>query len=229
MELAGLFVTAFMVALSGALMPGPLLAVTIDESARRGACAGPLLILGHAVLEGALVAGVAFGLASFLKNPAVISVIAFAGGAILLWMGADMIRAAPGLSLRAGTAPRRRLHPVAAGVVVSLSNPYWTIWWATIGMSYLVISLKLGLAGVLVFFAGHILADLAWYGLVSTGVARGRRLMTDRLYRGIIAVCGVVLLAFGLWFVHTGAATLAGGSGAVRPAAGIGADEAQVD
>jgi threonine/homoserine/homoserine lactone efflux protein len=44
-----LFVTSFIVALSGAVMPGPLLTVTISETSRRGLMTGPLLIVGHAV------------------------------------------------------------------------------------------------------------------------------------------------------------------------------------
>ena len=96
------------------------------------------------------------------------------------------------------------MHPVASGIVVSLANPYWTIWWATIGLGYLVIGLRFGLVGVAVFFAGHILADLAWYTLVSVGIASGRGILPDRVYRGMLALCGVVLIGFGAWFLWTG-------------------------
>ncbi len=64
-------------------MPGPLLAVTIDESIRRGPKAGPLIVAGHAILEAALVAALAFGLVSFLKSDVVIAAISFAGGAVM--------------------------------------------------------------------------------------------------------------------------------------------------
>ena len=97
------------------------------------------------------------------------------------------------------------MHPVAAGIVVSLSNPYWTFWWVTIGINYVLMSLKFGWVGVVTFFAGHIMADLAWYGLVSTGVARGRSFLSDRVYRRIIFACGVVLVGFSVWFFWTAA------------------------
>ena len=208
-QLALIFGTAFIVGFSGAMMPGPLLAVTIHESTRRGSVAGPLIVLGHAVLEAALVGAIVLGLASFLRSPLVIGVVGIAGGAMMGWMGQDMVRSARRLSLRAATSAPSRMHPVAAGVVVSLSNPYWTIWWATTGITYLIMGLKYGMAGVLVFFAGHILSDLTWYTLVSVGVARGRTLMSDSVYRRAIALCGVALIAFGIWFLSTGIGRLA--------------------
>ena len=82
-----LFVTSFIVALSGAIMPGPLLAVTISESSRRGVMTGPLLIVGHGLLELALVLALVLGLAPLLKMEPVFVVIALAGSALLLWTG----------------------------------------------------------------------------------------------------------------------------------------------
>jgi threonine/homoserine/homoserine lactone efflux protein len=204
LKLGGIAVTAFIVGLSGALMPGPLLAVTVDESARRGAKAGPLLILGHMLLEGALVAGLVFGLGTLLAHRLVIGVIGIVGGAGVCWMGQGMLRSVGKVSLQATASARSRLHPVAAGIIVSLSNPYWTLWWATIGAGYVVMGLRFGLPGILAFFVGHILADFAWYTLVSVGIARGRRFISDRVYRGLVAVCGVALVAFGVWFVWSG-------------------------
>src|SRR5271157_4108973 len=68
LEFFAIFTTSFTVALSGALMPGPLLTVTISESARRGYMAGPLLIVGHSVLELVLVTAICLGLDVYLKE-----------------------------------------------------------------------------------------------------------------------------------------------------------------
>lgn len=203
-KLVGIFVTAFVVGLSGAMMPGPLLAVTVSEASRRGAVAGPLLMVGHAVLEALLVAAVARGLAGFLNMPVTIGVVGLIGGAVMCWMGQDMVRSAKSASLRTERTRPSRLHPVAAGILVSLSNPYWTIWWATIGMGYVMMGLRFGTLGITVFFAGHIAADFAWYTFVSVGIAKGGELLPDRTYRAIILVCGVALVAFGVWFLLTG-------------------------
>ena len=171
--LAGIFGSAFVIGFSGAMMPGPLLAVTVSESARRGAVAGPHLMVGHMILEASLVAAIAFGLAGMLENPVVIGCLALVGGAVMCWMGQGMVRSVKNLSLSGTAQQRSRMHPVLAGALISLSNPYWTIWWATIGIAYVMTGLNHGLTGILVFFAGHILSDFVWYTGVSLGVARG--------------------------------------------------------
>ena len=209
MELAlvTIFSTSFVLALSGALMPGPLLTVTVSESSRRGAVAGPLMICGHGLLELAMVAALMAGLAPILVRNDVFIFISLTGGAILLYMGISMLKSLPGMALHgssssAPAADGRNL--VVAGLILSAINPYWLIWWASIGLGYIVYSMKFGLLGVTAFFCGHILADLAWYTLVSFGIARGRHLLGNGLYRKLIGGCAVFLIAFACWFFYSG-------------------------
>lgn len=202
MNLALIGLSSFVVALSGALVPGPLFTITIGESVKRGSIAGPLIILGHGILELLLVILLIFGIAPFLSTKGARLLIAIIGGFILVAMGVIMIKDAA--RARLDITPGRNgrgLHPVISGIVGSLSNPYWLIWWATAGLGYLVASMKYGLAGVAAFFTGHILADLAWYSLLSLAVSRGRKVMGDRGYRFMLYGCGIFLLAFGAWFI----------------------------
>jgi threonine/homoserine/homoserine lactone efflux protein len=218
-SVAGIAITSFLVGLSGAMMPGPVLTVTIGETAARlrpddpgairraqarGALAGPLIVLGHGILEVLLVAGIVLGLGKLLVLGPVIGTIALLGGAVLMWMAWGMFKSVESLSLRSGPEGERRRHLVLAGLLTTLSNPYWIIWWATIGLSYIAISLRLGLAGLFSFYIGHILSDLFWYGSVSLALAMGRRLLTDRTYRGLVTTCAVLLLGFGLYFGYAG-------------------------
>ncbi len=203
-ELAAIFGGSFALALSGALMPGPLLTVTVAESARIGFRAGPLLITGHAILELLLVIAIFQGLGPFLKSPSVMGIIALFGGGMLLWMGVGMIRNSSGLSLnrqKAENHGKHTSHPVLIGILASLSNPYWTLWWATIGLGYLVAAMKYGAKGIVVFFLGHIAADYAWYALISLGISRGKRLLKDTSYQIMIRICGFFLIGFGGWFI----------------------------
>jgi len=100
------------------------------------------------------------------------------------------------------------LRPVIDGIVTSASNPYWSLWWATIGLGYLLLSRGQGWRGVLAFFFGHILSDAAWYLFVGTTVSAGRGRFTDRMYRGIVGACAVFLVFFALTFGYLGVSRL---------------------
>lgn len=215
MELGAIFVTAFLVAFSGAMMPGPLLTVTIGETARRGFIAAPLLMLGHAILEILLILALAAGLSVYLNNAGITRVIALLGGVFLLYMGygmgKDALKGRVSLSMTpnedsgsAQNAVETGMNPVWAGILVSLSNPFWSIWWVTIGLGYITIALKQGAPGIIAFFSGHILADSVWYLFIAAAVAGGRKFLSDSIYRGILVVCAAFLIVLGGYFLYTG-------------------------
>jgi len=213
---AGLiFGTSFVMGLSGAVTPGPLLAYNIRETARRGFWAGPWVATGHSILEAAMVALLAVGALQFMKGDVAFTTVALIGGAFLLWMGYGMVRhpgiAAPSQAQATGGADgparaRRFDHPIFGGIAVSLVNPFWIVWWVTVGLTWLNKSqdMGLGLLGVAAFYVGHILSDYAWYGLVSAGIASGRRVLTDTFYKGLILACGLFLWAMAGFFIANG-------------------------
>jgi len=192
--------TSFVLGFSGAMMPGPLLTLTIAETVRRGPIAAPLLILGHAILEGVVVIVVFLGAAEVIQHPGVFSTVAILGGLMMLWMGTGMLRGLSSLRLELESKNEAGMHPVIAGAVISLANPYFTIWWATIGLSYLVVAHEAGLTGVIVFYLFHILSDFVWYAFVSGTVAYGKRFLSDRGYRIMVGACALFIVGFGLFF-----------------------------
>lgn len=208
MALATIFVTSFIVALSGALMPGPLLSVTISESSRRGFITGPLLIVGHGVLELVLIAALMLGLAPLLQREEVFIAIAICGSVVLLWMALGMFRALPSLTLQSHGTIARNKNLIVTGALLSAANPYWTIWWVSIGLGYILHSSSLGHWGVFSFFSGHILADLVWYSAVSAAIWKGKTLLNDRLYRYLIGACALFLVIFSCFFAYSGLAKM---------------------
>ena len=93
---------------------------------------------------------------------------------------------------------------VPAGVLASISNPYWVIWWASVGAAYMSESLEQGAVGVGAFFTAHILSDFAWLTLVAFVLATGRRIISRGVYRGILVACGLFLLVLGAYFLYSG-------------------------
>ncbi len=182
-------------------MPGPLLSATISESIRRGPSVGPLFMLGHGILEILLIAALFLGLAPFLNIPVVFRIIALAGGGFILFMAVGMFKELKNLSINNEKGAHVKGNIVLLGAGLSLANPYWLIWWATIGLGYILSAGKSGFPGVAVFFAGHIIADTAWYTFVSFGIAGGSRLMSDRVYRILIGLCAGFLTVYAVYLI----------------------------
>jgi threonine/homoserine/homoserine lactone efflux protein len=212
-----LFVSAFIIAFSGAMMPGPLLTVTISQALGRGARAGPLLIIGHGIMELLLVTAVAWGISPWLHKDLVLGIIGLLGGVFLVWMGADMARTSRQTAQQAIFAlagkhaektgcesPANWPCCILLGAVISLSNPYWTLWWVTIGLSLLTKALAISLFAVAAFYVGHILADFLWYWGVAFAVSRGVVWLKAKAYRIILLACAAFLFAMGIYFVISG-------------------------
>jgi threonine/homoserine/homoserine lactone efflux protein len=214
MELAlvflGIFSSSFLIALSGALMPGPLLTYTVAESARRGFWAGPIIMLGHGFLELGLVVLLLLGIGALINQPVIMGIVGLTGAVILWWLGYGLLHSARTAQLDLTVGDSRAIHPFWAGIFMSLANPYWLIWWVTLGLGYVLFAYKYGLWGVLFFFIGHFMADLIWYSLVSVAVAQGKKFISDRLYHGFMVVCALFLMVFGCYFGYQGIKTLMG-------------------
>ena len=203
-----IFANSFLVGLSGAISPGPLLAFNIKETLRVGFIAGPLVVAGHSLLELVTVGALAFGLAQVLDSDPVVAAVGLLGGGFLLWMSWGLLRKpsknVPHLSGWSASQSRIGLKPLVGGALVSLSNPFWALWWLTVGAALITRSLEVGLMGIASFYLGHILSDLVWYGFVSATVTSGKRFLSRNVFRGIILVCGSFMGLLGVYFVITG-------------------------
>ncbi|MFC1475054.1 LysE family transporter, partial [Candidatus Zixiibacteriota bacterium] len=179
MELFLLFFNSFMVGFSGAMMPGPLLAVGISETPRHGWQTGPIISFGHAIAEIFIVVALSLGLAALAENGIVTTVISIVGGAALIYMGGgmgyDIIKNR--INYEIIESDKQSKHKLTGkGITATLSNPYWFVWWATTGLAFLVKSLKFGVIGPVVFYFGHILSDFVWYTVVSIILWSGKKM-----------------------------------------------------
>ncbi|MEA3428489.1 MAG: LysE family transporter [Thermodesulfobacteriota bacterium] len=218
------FSFSFLVALTGAMAPGPLLTYTIIKSVQsgeRGYLMGLWIITGHAILEMGIIIFLLLGFSFVLQNIIVVRTIGIAGGALLIYFGLSIIR-----DIRRGNIPTYFLNscnssdndlqdrghsspkinknldnPIVGGIVVSMSNPYWWVWWATIGFAFMIqfeISFRQW-PRLLAFFIGHEAGDLAWYLFVSILSFFGLRYFNKKVYCGILVCCGIFMILFGIY------------------------------
>ncbi|MDR7523376.1 MAG: LysE family transporter [Armatimonadota bacterium] len=213
-ELLPLAATWWAVSLSGVMSPGPISAMAISEGARRGALAGPLITAGHAATELVMVGALAVGLSRVLQAPAVVGTIGVLGGLVLVWMGWGIARSAReetlGPAPAAGSPVRTGAGVVRASILMTLGNPYWLLWWTTVGAAYFVAFHRFGPAAlVLFFFVGHIALDLSWTSFLAITVGAGRGRLPVAAYRAVLGLCGVFVVGMGGFFLYSGLGLLA--------------------
>lgn len=202
--------TAFFAGLSATLPPGPIFAMTVTETARRGFVGGFMVVVGHAVVEALVLIALTLGLGVFLTSNSVRTSVSVLGGFLLIWMGQNLVRSAykGAISIRekAPTKGNVAYNPLVLGVLAAVANPYFIIWWVVVGGAFVLRGMELlGLLGPIIFLICHWASDFPWFSFVSFCVVRGRNYLSDTAFRYIIGFCGIFLLALGASFVVEGA------------------------
>jgi threonine/homoserine/homoserine lactone efflux protein len=201
-----IFALSFVTGLSGAMMPGPLVALTIGQVAASGFMAAIWLITGHALLELVVLVLLVLGLRVILARPKVRGGIGLIGGAALLYMGVDMVRHAAAVQIigEGSATPMSVPYLLLAGAAVSLANPYFTGWWATIGVGQLAQTGPQTRGQYVAFYVAHELSDYVWYAFVAVLIVGARQWLTGSWYNWLVGLSGVAVAALALWFLYHG-------------------------
>jgi threonine/homoserine/homoserine lactone efflux protein len=143
-----------------------------------------------------------YGVGRVLDRAYVQGAIAVIGGAFLLWMSVGMFR-----KLRAGDVEGSYGHrsPVGAGILLSLSNPYFLVWWATVGATLVMRSVQFGVMGFLALAVVHWSCDFAWSYFLSALSYKGGQFLGRGFQRGVFVTCGVLLAFFSGKLIYDGA------------------------
>jgi threonine/homoserine/homoserine lactone efflux protein len=181
---------SFAVGLTGAVSPGPMSASILGMSHKRPLLSTVGLVAGHGIVEAFIIIGIIFGLRSLPFQ----TEIALLGCVTIVILGVLQFMAEPKkLEARAEGAGA----PFVAGVILTLSNPYWWIWWLTFGAGFLALQ-----PAYAAFFVGHISADLVWFGILAFTASRGAMILGEK-YRWVVKGSGAAMAAFGILFAFT--------------------------
>ena len=197
MTYGAFLVQAVLISLSGVMAPGPLTVVVVGKGAQSPR-AGAMIAVGHGLVEFPLMALIVVGLAPALRHATVSAVIGLAGGLVLLWMGYGLLRS---LRRTDDRTEERAASPLVAGILMSAGNPYFIVWWATVGATLVFRAWEFGLWQLVAFAVIHWSLDLIWYFILSAASFRGTRLLGTGFLRGVSLVAGLLLLFFGVRFV----------------------------
>jgi len=197
-EIFSTLVLGFLIGLTGALAPGPTLVATVNAALAGNWTAGLRISCGHILAESVVFLLIILGLAG-IAGP-YMNVIALMGGIALVVFGLMTLLGSRTATL--GAMPTGTVSsPYMAGLLTSAANPYFWIWWLSVGSALVIKTLEGGLLLAAVFMIGHWCADTGWFTFVSTGVSRGKTVLPDATYHRIMAGCGIFLILFGMYYL----------------------------
>lgn len=191
-------------------MPGPLLTYDIEQSMRSGWRQGLLVPVGHVLAEVCLVILIVSGFGSYLNRPAVQTALFLIGGLILLWFAFDMIKGAminrqpDGGDIKNDACPSAGWKVIAKSGALTAVNPYFLLWWATIGLGFIIDSDTLSMGSVVIFYLGHALADFSWYIAVALLCDKMSGFFSGIVYRIILSSLGLLLVFYAPRFLING-------------------------
>ncbi|MFX1391180.1 MAG: LysE family transporter [Promethearchaeota archaeon] len=205
-----IFTISFIIALTGALSPGPVLTFTIYKSIEsKSPFSGFFIVFGHAILEFSLIVLLLLGASFFFQNIIFLISIGIIGGFCLIFFGVLTIRDVWNkqyeIKFKTGNENIKGFkgNSFLGGIFYSITNPYWEFWWAVTGLT-LMINLKVSFQnpiGLLLFFLGHELGDFVWYIPISIFVYFGGKSLNTKIYKYVLILCGVFMITFGIYLI----------------------------
>jgi len=192
--------TVVVTSLSGVMAPGPMFTMTLAKS-YKSAWAGAQVALGHAVIEVPLILLIYFGAAQFFQNIVVQLVLSVLGGGMIIWMSIGLFRARKEVAQGSKDTSHSAF---VVGILMSGLNPFFLVWWVTVGSLLLMTFLEFSPQGLILFIVVHWLCDLFWLSLVSFTVYKTHSFLTRKLQEWIFIVLSVALLYFGGQFIVKG-------------------------
>lgn len=198
-EIYQFVIAVIVISASGVMAPGPLFAATVGKGALEGIRGGLKISYGHTIVELPLVVLIGVGVLSLDVFPQFRALISILGAASIFAFAALQIRSA----LKSGRSTREsRYGSFLTGVLLTGLNPFFLVWWFTIGIKLISDAYLLwSFWGIFIMFGLHIWMDYAWLAAVSSFSSKGAKFLSNRLYKAFMVGINIVLIYFGALFV----------------------------
>ncbi|MDH3833306.1 MAG: LysE family translocator [Nitrosopumilus sp.] len=193
-------VLVIVISASGVMAPGPLFAANVSYGLKEGTRAGLKMAIGHTIVEFPLVILLGIGVFSLEAFPEFRVIISIFGSITLFVFAAIQIRTVFGKKQLVSSNLKH--GPVLVGITLSALNPFFLIWWLTIGFKLISDAMLIwAFTGILIVFALHIWMDFAWLGMVSFLASKSSRILSNRNYKILMIGLSFMLIYFGIMFL----------------------------
>ena len=185
---------------SGVMSPGPLFAANIVYGLKEGKIAGIKMAVGHTVIEFPLIVLLGIGVLSLDIFPEYQIWITLIGAIGLFCFAGLQIKSIFEKNFQRKLKPSR--NSFMAGVFFSGLNPFFLIWWFTIGFKLITDSIQIwGIFGIIILFGFHIWMDYVWLFGIAGLASKAKNVLSNRNYKMVIGGLSVILVYFGIDFL----------------------------
>lgn len=185
---------------SGVMAPGPLFAANVSYGLRDGTRSGIKMAVGHTIVEFPLVILLGVGVLSFEIFPEFRTWISIFGAITLFVFAILQIKSV--LQKKEDITTKRKQGPLITGIALSALNPFFIIWWLTIGFKLISDAMIIwAFSGILIVFFLHIWMDFVWLGGISFLASKSSRILSNRNYKVLMIGLSLMLVYFGITFL----------------------------
>jgi threonine/homoserine/homoserine lactone efflux protein len=200
MEIIEFAVLVIIISTSGVMSPGPLFAANITYGLRDGFRSGIKIAIGHSIVELPLVILLGIGVFSLEIFPEFRVIISIFGAVTLFGFAIMQIKSI--FRKNSGISTKPKHGPVITGILFSALNPFFIIWWLTIGFKLISDAMLIwAFAGILIVFVLHIWMDFVWLGMVAFLASKSVKIISNKNYKIMISGLSLILIYFGITFL----------------------------
>ena len=193
-------VLVIIISVSGVMSPGPLFAANITYGLKEGFRSGIKIAIGHSIVELPLVILLGIGAFSLEIFPEFRVIISIFGAITLFGFAGIQIKSI--FKKNGGISTKPKHGPIITGILFSALNPFFIIWWLTIGLKLISDAMLVwAFAGVLIVFVFHIWMDFVWLGMIAFFASKSVKIISNRNYKIIMAGLSLILIYFGITFL----------------------------
>ena len=192
--------TTTMISLAGAISPGPIMVVTLAKG-MEDPRAGFKIALGHILIDTPMILLIYFGLGEFFQDSLLQFALSILGGSVFIWMGFALFRARAHI---VQSTTGLRYNAFTLGILTTVLNPMFLLWWATIGTLLITQIYSYGITGLVAFILAVEIPNLVVYSAASVLAYRSRSLWDHTVQKWLFTGFGILLGGFGVWFLVNG-------------------------
>ncbi|HET7643398.1 MAG TPA: LysE family transporter [Nitrososphaeraceae archaeon] len=202
---------------TGVLSPGPLFFINILYGSKYGSFVGLKIALGHTIAEFPLITVLSYVLytfSSFHVSDTIFKIIGTIGGIFILIFSIlqikSLIKDKEFIQVQGISKLKFNIrNPVLIGFIFTILNPFFLIWWFTIGSTLISESiLNFGsIEGTSLLFFSHIWMDYFWLCFTSFMVNKGKSVINAKIYQMFVFVISVILGMYGIYLLFTSLST----------------------